>query len=39
MWRNHFEVDPPDLVRDAPGEEVLVEWEGSGHVARPHLEN
>ena len=37
--RNHFAVDPPDLINDAPGPEVAKKWSGSGHVARPHLQN
>lgn len=39
MRRNHFETDPPDLVPDRPAPGVAERWKGSGHVARPHLEN
>ena len=37
--RNHFSMDPPELIKDAPGPEVAKKWAGSGHVARPHLQN
>jgi hypothetical protein len=36
---NHFEVNPPELVKDGPGPEALDIWKGRGIVARPHLEN
>ena len=39
MRRNHFEVDPPELVRDPPDPKLAERWRGGGHVARPHLEN
>jgi hypothetical protein len=39
MRRNHFEVDPPELVKDGPGPEACEIWKGRGIVARPHLEN
>ena len=39
MRRNHFEVDPPELVKDGPGPEALDIWRGRGIVARPHLED
>ena len=39
MRRNYFQVDPPDLVADAPGPEAQQKWKGPGIVARPHLEN
>jgi hypothetical protein len=39
MRRNHFEVDPSDLVTDGPGPEASEKWEGRGIVARPHIEN
>lgn len=31
--------DPPDLVTNGPDPSVAEKWKGSGHVARPHLEN
>lgn len=37
--RNHFEVDPPELIADGPDPKAAAVWEGAGHVARPHLEN
>ena len=39
MRRNHFETDPPDLVRNGPDPSVSEKWKGGGHVARPHLHN
>jgi len=39
MRRNHFEVDPPELLSDAPDPDVADKWKGGGHVARPHLVN
>ncbi|MEZ6067127.1 MAG: Gfo/Idh/MocA family oxidoreductase [Planctomycetaceae bacterium] len=39
MRRNHFETDPPGLVTNGPDPSVAEKWKGSGHVARPHLEN
>lgn len=39
MRRNYFETDPPGLITNAPDANVLDKWQGSGHVARPHLEN
>jgi hypothetical protein len=39
MKRNHFEVDPPDLVTEGPGPEAKAAWTGQGIVARPHIEN
>jgi predicted dehydrogenase len=39
MRRNFFETDPPDLVDERPDSAVVSKWSGSGHVARPHLEN
>jgi hypothetical protein len=39
MRRNHFEVDPPGLVKDGPGPEALDIWKGRGIVARPHIQN
>jgi hypothetical protein len=39
MKRNHFEVDPPDLVTAGPGPEAKRAWSGQGIVARPHIEN
>ena len=37
--RNRFSTDPPDLVKDGPDPQVARKWQGSGHVARPHLQN
>jgi len=39
MRRNHFETDPPDLVKNGPDPSVAEKWQGGGHVARPHLKN
>jgi predicted dehydrogenase len=39
MRRNYFETDPSDLVVDRPDAAAFDKWKGSGHVARPHLEN
>lgn len=39
MKRNFFETDPPNLVTEKPDAKALERWRGSGHVARPHLEN
>ena len=39
MRRNHFETDPPELVKDGPDPSVALKWKAGGHVARPHLEN
>jgi predicted dehydrogenase len=39
MRRNYFETDPPDLVTIGPDASTADKWKGSGHVARPHLEN
>jgi predicted dehydrogenase len=39
MGRNKFTTDPPDLIRDLPDASLAKRWQGSGHVARPHLEN
>ncbi|QDU92412.1 Gfo/Idh/MocA family protein [Lignipirellula cremea] len=39
MRRNYFETDPPDLVKERPDPSLTGRWSGSGHVARPHLEN
>jgi predicted dehydrogenase len=39
MRRNFFETDPPELVKDGPDAAAAEKWKGSGHVARPHLEN
>ena len=39
MRRNHFETDPPNLVKRGPDPSVAAKWKGGGHVARPHLEN
>lgn len=37
--RNHFEVDPPELITDGPDAQAVAKWQGGGHVARPHLQN
>ena len=39
MRRNFVACDPPELLTGAPDQSVLEKWEGTGHVARPHLEN
>lgn len=37
--RNSFVTDPVDLITDLPDPSVAEKWQGSGHVARPHLQN
>ncbi len=37
--RNKFVADPPDLVTSRPDTSVVENWQGGGHVARPHLQN
>ncbi len=39
MRRNYFETDPPDLISNRPDATIAEKWKGSGHIARPHLEN
>jgi hypothetical protein len=39
MRRNAFTTDPPGLAPGGPDAAVAARWNGSGHVARPHLEN
>lgn len=39
MRRNYFETDPPGLISNGPDAAAIDKWNGSGHVARPHLEN
>jgi predicted dehydrogenase len=39
MHRNHFEVDPPELVTDPPDPKVAEIWKGHESVARPHVQN
>ncbi len=39
MRRNYFETDPPDLISNRPDATMAEKWKGSGHIARPHLEN
>jgi predicted dehydrogenase len=39
MGRNKFRTDPPGLIRELPDPALAKRWQGSGHVARPHLEN
>lgn len=38
LSRNKYVVDPTDLL-PPPDKRELERWDGSGHVARPHLEN
>tara|TARA_R110002049_G_scaffold4601_5_gene32528 strand:+ start:733354 stop:734751 length:1398 start_codon:yes stop_codon:yes gene_type:complete len=37
--RNKFKCDPANLIDDAPTASESERWDGSGHVARPHLQN
>lgn len=37
--RNHFEIDRPELITNGPDAGIAEKWKGSGHVARPHLQN
>lgn len=37
--RNKFVTTPTGLVTDRPDDSHAVRWDGSGHVARPHLQN
>lgn len=37
--RNKFVADPPEIVTHGPDPKLAERWEGSGHVARPHLQN
>ncbi len=37
MERNHFEVDPPELIAEMPDPRLAAIWEGEGNVARPHV--
>lgn len=39
IGRNKFKCDPLDLIKDVPQESGKERWDGSGHVARPHLQN
>ena len=39
MRRNFFSTDPPDLIKNLPDPRLVERWNGSGNVARPHLEN
>ncbi|MFN3151517.1 Gfo/Idh/MocA family protein [Bremerella sp.] len=39
MGRNSFNVNPAELVIDAPSHRLSEKWRGAGNVARPHLEN
>ncbi|MEK6237578.1 MAG: hypothetical protein N2C14_22965 [Planctomycetales bacterium] len=39
MRRYHFDTDPPGLVKGGPDPSIAEKWKGSGHIARPHLEN
>lgn len=39
MRRNYFETDPEGLISSGPDAAAIDKWQGSGHVARPHLEN
>ena len=38
LSRNHYATDPPGLLPPIEPQEKAA-WAGSGHVARPHLEN
>ncbi|MCX8035758.1 MAG: Gfo/Idh/MocA family oxidoreductase [Candidatus Sumerlaeia bacterium] len=37
--RNDFEVEPPELAKDAPDRAVRQPWEGPGWISRPHMQN
>lgn len=37
--RSRFECEPADLIENAPDASVAMQWEGTGIVARPHLQN
>jgi len=37
--RNHFEVDPPELIVAGPDPAIAEKWKGGGFIARPHLQN
>ncbi|MCG6156365.1 Gfo/Idh/MocA family protein [Rubinisphaera margarita] len=37
--RNKFVTDPADLTTDGPDAAIAERWNGSGFVARPHLQN
>jgi predicted dehydrogenase len=39
IGRNKFVTEPADLIVDGPDPKITEKWEGSGHVARPHLQN
>ncbi len=37
--RNKFKCNPSGLIKGAPGPSAREQWDGGGHVARPHLQN
>lgn len=37
--RNRFQCTPSSLIKDAPDPSAREQWDGGGHVARPHLQN
>jgi len=37
--RNKFTTNPPDFIKDGPDPAEAQSWEGSGWVARPHIQN
>jgi hypothetical protein len=40
MGRNRFEVNPPEIAKDPPDENVKTKWTVGGEsVARPHIQN
>ena len=39
ITRNRYAIDHPELIPSPPDPKLADQWKGSGHVARPHLEN
>ena len=37
--RNRYATNPKDFIRDPPAPAVADKWEGSGWIAKPHLQN